>query len=81
MPLYEYKCKECGDIFEQLVNRTESDETPKCTACGSKETERVPFSRFAVAVASSRPAGVMEECAHCKEGDGCDNPKQCFMNN
>jgi len=81
MPLYEYKCNECGDVFELLVNRNGGDKTPKCTVCGGEDTERIPFSTFAVAVASSRSSGFPGECPHCEESEHCEDPKQCCAKN
>jgi len=39
MPIYEYKCKECGEEFEELVSLSNKI-SPPCPDCGSKETER-----------------------------------------
>ncbi len=43
MPLYEYRCEECGKIFEKLANR---EDEVDCPGCGSTETTRKlgPFS-------------------------------------
>jgi putative FmdB family regulatory protein len=31
MPIFEYKCKQCGDEFEKLVfNRADAIDCPKC---------------------------------------------------
>lgn len=47
MPVYEYKCRECGHKFELRRSLTDSHNAPvKCPRCGKSETERVysPFS-------------------------------------
>jgi putative FmdB family regulatory protein len=41
MPVYEYKCKKCGERFEvRLSINSEIDEIP-CPRCGTTETEKV----------------------------------------
>lgn len=40
MPLYEYKCEECGHEFEELVSFAQADEVP-CEQCGSRRTQRL----------------------------------------
>ncbi|MFP4417420.1 MAG: FmdB family zinc ribbon protein [Chitinispirillaceae bacterium] len=39
MPIYEYKCRECGYVFEELMPLTASS-TPPCPHCNSEETEK-----------------------------------------
>jgi putative FmdB family regulatory protein len=39
MPIYEYKCNECGDEFEKLIFDASKD-NPPCPSCGSKHTTR-----------------------------------------
>jgi putative FmdB family regulatory protein len=39
MPLYEYRCKECGEEFEELM-RSQDAQNPPCPACGSPATEK-----------------------------------------
>ncbi|MEK6278083.1 MAG: zinc ribbon domain-containing protein [Actinomycetota bacterium] len=39
MPIYEFKCAECGSRFEELV--ASGAGTPACPSCGSIETERL----------------------------------------
>ena len=41
MPTYNYKCKECGKVFEIFSHFSEMDEEVKCPNCGSEKTERV----------------------------------------
>ncbi|MBW2309413.1 MAG: zinc ribbon domain-containing protein [Deltaproteobacteria bacterium] len=40
MPLYEYKCQECGEIQEVLQPNSKA-KPPACPSCGSKKTERL----------------------------------------
>ena len=40
MPLYEYKCKECGCEFEELGSFARADGVA-CVQCGSQRTERL----------------------------------------
>jgi putative FmdB family regulatory protein len=42
MPVYEFRCRSCGEQFEELVR---SSENPSCPACGAPDPERV-FSAF-----------------------------------
>jgi putative FmdB family regulatory protein len=43
MPLYDFRCRACGERFEALVS---SSEVPTCTACGTNDVERL-FTPFA----------------------------------
>ncbi len=46
MPIYEYKCASCDDVFEALV-RSMSDTSPqKCPKCGGRKTKKL-MSMFA----------------------------------
>lgn len=41
MPIYEYRCQDCGEKFEKFV-RTSSDGTElSCPNCGSKQAEKL----------------------------------------
>ncbi|MGI6375569.1 MAG: FmdB family zinc ribbon protein [Anaerolineae bacterium] len=56
MPVYEFRCADCGKTFDKLYRRMisgDSGETPPCPACGSASTSRL-VSSFAV----HGPAGV-----------------------
>ena len=48
MPIYEYRCLDCGEVFSQLILKS-VDATGQhvCSSCGSEETRRV-MSSFAV---------------------------------
>jgi len=46
MPLYEYRCRECGYAFEMLRRMQDADTELHCPKCHSVEAER-QFSSFA----------------------------------
>ena len=41
MPTYDYKCEECGKVFEVFRRFSELDEEVNCPNCGSEKTEMV----------------------------------------
>jgi putative FmdB family regulatory protein len=41
MPLYEYRCRSCGDTFERLRPQADADEPADC-ACDRSDTVRLP---------------------------------------
>ena len=40
MPIYEYRCTECGKTFEEIVSSSAVASLP-CPACESKKTEKL----------------------------------------
>ncbi len=36
MPMYEYRCSNCGEEFELLRSMSERDEPSECPKCGSR---------------------------------------------
>lgn len=40
MPMYEYRCQECGLLYEQLRRMSEADTSLQCPHCGSLKVER-----------------------------------------
>ena len=67
MALYEYKCKDCGEVAEMLVF---SDDTPECRSCGSKNLEKL-MSTFAVSMAPSKSSAPPPSCAGGCCGGSC----------
>ena len=41
MPIYEYRCDDCGKISEFLLIKSEETFTPQCKKCKSKKMTRV----------------------------------------
>jgi putative FmdB family regulatory protein len=40
MPLYEYRCNDCGTEFEMMMRFSEADRRPECPACESRKTQK-----------------------------------------
>lgn len=42
MPMYDYRCKNCAEVFEELVfSSIAPDEDVKCPKCGKNKSERL----------------------------------------
>lgn len=41
MPLYEYRCQQCGELFELLRRADEADRDVTCPRCGAEDVERL----------------------------------------
>jgi len=54
MPIYEYRCKQCGYTFDHLA-RTLTDIARKCPQCGSPSPAK-QLSTFSTAVSEGRDA-------------------------
>jgi len=55
MPMYEYRCQECGFEFEKMMGFSQSSKLPECPQCKSKET-RKQMSVFASKASASTTA-------------------------
>jgi len=48
MPIYEYRCNECGKSFEHQERIGEHEKNqPECPGCGSREVQQVVAPFFA----------------------------------
>ena len=48
MPTYEYRCRECGKVFDRVEPLAEhGGKTPPCPQCGSRRVEQVLTPFFA----------------------------------
>lgn len=69
MPIFEYRCRECGEKFEAIVSSASS--RAACKSCGSGKVEKL-LSVFAVAGGSSTSAAAAAEPGPC----GCGAPRR-----
>jgi putative FmdB family regulatory protein len=41
MPIFEFKCKNCNYVFEELVMSSTDDSEMECPNCGTQSTEKL----------------------------------------
>ncbi len=78
MPLFEYRCRDCGKRFEEFVL---GDAKAKCPSCEGRKLEKL-LSVFAVsssggAASTSASAEPMGGCGSCGDPRG---PGSCGLN-
>ena len=52
MPIYEYKCDNCNNCFEQLIFQSDDEKCFKCPSCGGGDINRL-ISSFSCASSKS----------------------------
>ncbi len=66
MPIFEYKCTNCGKISE-FLEKVDSGNAHICSFCGSKKLTK-QFSTFSAVVKQSSAAS---KCHTCPSGRTC----------
>ena len=64
MPLYRYRCPDCGHEFEELLSGADVTIAVACPSCGVSETER-QLTTFAVGSSDRRDE--VPFCGRCGE--------------
>jgi putative FmdB family regulatory protein len=41
MPIYEYQCRKCGEVFERYMKVNEKGDSLTCPYCGEKKPEKM----------------------------------------
>jgi putative FmdB family regulatory protein len=67
MPIYEYRCKQCGKVSEKFVRASQEEESLSCAFCGHEELER-QFSCFFSGSISTGGAGSQDK--GCRPSSG-----------
>jgi putative FmdB family regulatory protein len=65
MPIYEFRCQKCNDLFEVLVTSGTATEEIACKRCGSREVKKT-ISASAYRLSSSGgaiPSGSLSGCS------------------
>lgn len=68
MPIYEYKCQECGKISEIFLRSFDSQNV-QCSVCGSHKLERLLSTSYALRTDSSMPGATC-----CGRTERCETP-------
>ena len=69
MPIHEFKCKGCGNIFEYLCLRNDEKDYVNCPSCGYSETE-VLLSAFSSAGSGRGQVGSKLLSSSCSPSGG-----------
>ena len=74
MPIYEFRCAECGKITNYFTRKIDTEVTPACEHCGSAKTARM-ISKFG---RSYSRADIMEKYGDPSDGgpDAYRDPRQ-----
>jgi len=76
VPIYDFKCKECGKVSEIIIRSTGVQDI-SCPGCGSNDMERLISSSYLVKAGSPSSGatccGRAERCETpaCSTGEGC----------
>ena len=62
MPIFEFRCKDCGRLFEVLFKSRDEKLKVTCPACNSKKSEKV-LSVFSGKV--EKPSMPADPCSGC----------------
>ncbi|MEI6046700.1 MAG: zinc ribbon domain-containing protein [Chloroflexota bacterium] len=70
MPVYVYKCLDCGNDFERLRGISSSDSELACPSCGKEGTAKRKLTTFS---AMSKMGGVSRPASsyNSSNGGGC----------
>jgi putative FmdB family regulatory protein len=72
MPIYEYRCKNCGKISEFMIRVGKEDDEIKCQHCGSKNLEKI-LSRSFIST-SGQMIGSQGGRTCCGREERCETP-------
>jgi len=67
VPIYDYKCRQCGQVCE-VFQRSQDERPVKCPNCGGESLERL-ISTFRVL-----GSGTSEGATCCGRDTRCDSP-------
>ncbi len=65
MPIYEFKCQDCSEVFEVLHSASKSTADVSCKKCGSKNVKKeISASSFRINTGGSNiPTGALSGCS------------------
>ncbi len=75
MPIYEYKCDDCGTKFEKLLRSIDAAQ-PDCPSCNS---EKLTMQLSTFAAHSATGASASPDLPPCASG-ACPTPGLCGRN-
>jgi putative FmdB family regulatory protein len=72
MPIYEYKCQDCGQVSEYRIAAQTESKSLTCKSCGGQNLDRL-ISVPSISTGRSSPSG--ETC--CGRTERCSDEGHC----
>jgi len=64
MPIYEYRCNECKNLFEVITTSITSTDNVVCSKCKSPNIRKtISAGSYRLSKGSSIPAGALSGCS------------------
>lgn len=65
MPIYEYRCEECRNLFEILASSTSANAEVSCSKCGSPKVKKtISAASFRInSGGTAIPSGALSGCS------------------
>ena len=69
MPIFEFRCLKCNEVFEILMVTTEDEAEMRCPQCGSEDFERVlSTTSYAMGLGKGESRSPSVESRKCASG-------------
>jgi len=70
MPIFEFKCRKCGTVFESLCFRSSGEDKGACPACGADDSEKMLSAFASVNSGSGKGLGGVSAAGTCASHGG-----------
>ncbi|MBC8418005.1 MAG: zinc ribbon domain-containing protein [Desulfobacterales bacterium] len=70
MPIYEFKCKKCGNVFESLCFRSNGEDKGPCPSCGANKSKKLLSAFSSVVSGSGKGLGSSSASTGCASHGG-----------
>ncbi|MBT4512053.1 MAG: zinc ribbon domain-containing protein [Chloroflexi bacterium] len=80
MPIYDYKCENCGNVTEFLLNSHNSS-PDNCPDCGGINLERMLSASYMIKMGTPSSCGTCCEPSNSCNEAGCPAGGPCSQNN
>ncbi|MEJ2589357.1 MAG: zinc ribbon domain-containing protein [Deltaproteobacteria bacterium] len=70
MPIFEFRCKKCNNVFESLCFKSDGSDREPCPKCGDTDSEKLmsPFSSVASPTGFGSSAGASSSACSPRGG-------------
>ena len=69
MPIYDYRCLDCGKISEIFLRGLDNTNAIACPVCGSERMEKLLSASYLLQIEASKPG---KTC--CGKSERCETP-------